>query len=100
MKKLPIGIQTFSKIIKDNCVYVDKTRHIAEIIESGEYFFLSRPRRFGKSLLVSTLSEIFSGNRNNWGHRNNWGQSKIKPNYQSFYQSFCCPVFLAKFILL
>jgi hypothetical protein len=63
MKKLPIGIQTFSKIIKDNCVYVDKTRHIAELIQSGEYFFLSRPRRFGKSLLISTLSEIFSGNQ-------------------------------------
>jgi hypothetical protein len=63
MKKLPIGIQTFSKIIKENCVYVDKTRHIANLIESGEYFFLSRPRRFGKSLLVSTLSEIFSGNK-------------------------------------
>ncbi|HIE01213.1 MAG TPA: hypothetical protein EYP59_13145, partial [Thiotrichaceae bacterium] len=63
MKKLPLGIQTFSKIIKDNCVYVDKTRHIAELIDSGEYFFLSRPRRFGKSLLVSTLSEIFSGNK-------------------------------------
>jgi len=63
MKKLPIGIQTFSKIIKDDCVYVDKTRHIAELIDSGEYFFLSRPRRFGKSLLVSTLSEIFSGNK-------------------------------------
>ena len=63
MKKLPIGIQTFSKIIKDNCVYVDKTRHIAELMESGDYFFLSRPRRFGKSLLVSTLSEIFSGNQ-------------------------------------
>jgi hypothetical protein len=63
MKKLPIGIQTFSKIIKDNCVYVDKTRHIAELIDSGTYFFLSRPRRFGKSLLVSTLSEIFSGNQ-------------------------------------
>ncbi|MDM8562792.1 AAA family ATPase [Candidatus Marithioploca araucensis] len=63
MKKLPIGIQTFSKIIKENCVYVDKTRHIANLIESGEYFFLSRPRRFGKSLLVSTLSEIFSGNQ-------------------------------------
>jgi len=63
MKKLPLGIQTFSKIIKENCVYVDKTRHIANLIESGEYFFLSRPRRFGKSLLVSTLSEIFSGNQ-------------------------------------
>ncbi len=63
MKKLPIGIQTFSKIIKGNYLYVDKTQQIAELIESGEYLFLSRPRRFGKSLLISTLSEIFSGNQ-------------------------------------
>ncbi len=64
MKRLPLGIQTFSKIIKDDSVYVDKTRHIAELIQSGGgYVFLSRPRRFGKSLLVSTLSEIFSGNQ-------------------------------------
>jgi len=63
MKKLPIGIQTFSKMILSNCLYVDKTRHIAELIQSGDYLFLSRPRRFGKSLLVSTLSEIFSGNQ-------------------------------------
>ncbi|MDM8560531.1 AAA family ATPase [Candidatus Parabeggiatoa sp. HSG14] len=63
MKKLPIGIQSFSKIIKDNCLYVDKTHHIAELIQSGDYIFLSRPRRFGKSLLVSTLYEIFSGNK-------------------------------------
>ena len=63
MKKLPIGIQTFPKIIKDDCVYVDKTYHIAQLIQSGDYFFLSRPRRFGKSLLVSTLAEIFSGHQ-------------------------------------
>ena len=63
MKKLPIGIQNFSKLIQDDCLYVDKTRHIAELIQSGDYFFLSRPRRFGKSLLVSTLFEIFSGNQ-------------------------------------
>ncbi len=63
MKKLPLGIQTFSKIIKDDCLYVDKTRHILELIQAGDYLFLSRPRRFGKSLLVSTLSEIFSGNQ-------------------------------------
>ncbi|MCP4700177.1 MAG: AAA family ATPase, partial [Gammaproteobacteria bacterium] len=63
MKKLPLGIQTFSKIIKNEGLYVDKTQLIAELIQSGEYFFLSRPRRFGKSLLVSTLSEIFSGNK-------------------------------------
>ncbi len=42
---------------------IDKTRHIAELIQSSGYFFLSRPRRFGKSLLVSTLSELFAGNQ-------------------------------------
>ncbi len=63
MKKLPLGLQTFRKLIKQDCVYVDKTRDILELIQSGTYFFLSRPRRFGKSLLVSTLYEIFSGNQ-------------------------------------
>jgi len=63
MKKLPIGIQNFSKLIKENCVYVDKTALIHQMITQGSYYFLSRPRRFGKSLLVSTLAEIFSGNK-------------------------------------
>jgi len=63
MKKLPIGIQTFSKIRKDNYLYVDKTPDIAELIESGQYLFLYRPRIFGKYLLISTLSEIFTGNK-------------------------------------
>lgn len=63
MKKLPIGIQTFKKIIRDNYLYIDKTREIVNLINNGEAFFLSRPRRFGKSLLVSTLKEIFSGNK-------------------------------------
>jgi len=63
MKKLPIGIQTFSKLIKDDCLYVDKTRNIADLMQAGDYLFLSRPRRFGKSLLVSTLLEIFAGNK-------------------------------------
>jgi hypothetical protein len=62
MKKLPIGIQTFSEIIKENYLYVDKTKEITELLQS-KYLFLSRPRRFGKSLLISTLSEIFSGNK-------------------------------------
>ena len=61
MKNLPIGIQTFSKIIHNDCVYVDKTRQIAELLQAGNYLFL--PRRFGKSLLISTLAEIFSGNK-------------------------------------
>ncbi len=63
MKKLPLGIQTFSEIITEDYLYVDKTREIYKLIDSGKYFFLSRPRRFGKSLLVSTLKEIFSGNQ-------------------------------------
>lgn len=63
MKKLPIGLQTFRKLIEDDYVYVDKTRHILELIRSGTYFFLARPRRFGKSLLISTLKELFSGQR-------------------------------------
>lgn len=64
MKKLPIGIQTFSKFIEQNLLYVDKTEIIYKLITSfPPYQFLSRPRRFGKSLLVSTLKEIYSGNR-------------------------------------
>ncbi len=62
MKKLPIGIQTFSKIIEDDCYYVDKTKIIAELAEKGSYYFLSRPRRFGKSLFLDTIKEAFEGN--------------------------------------
>lgn len=64
MKKLPIGIQTFKDIVNENYLYVDKTREIANLLSrGGKYYFLSRPRRFGKSLMVSTLKEIFSGNK-------------------------------------
>ena len=63
MQKLPIGIQTFNEIIDNNYLYIDKTEVFAKLLNSGKYFFLSRPRRFGKSLLVSTLKEIFRGNK-------------------------------------
>ncbi len=63
MKKLSIGIQTFSHLIEQNCVYVDKTALIYQLITQGSYYCLSRPRRFGKSLLVSTLAAIFSGKK-------------------------------------
>ncbi|MDR3063138.1 MAG: AAA family ATPase [Methanobrevibacter sp.] len=63
MQKLPVGIQTFSKIRENNYLYVDKTENIFNLIENGEAYFLSRPRRFGKSLLVSTLEELFSANK-------------------------------------
>ncbi len=63
MKKLPIGIQTFREIIEENYYYVDKTQFAYRLITSGKYYFLSRPRRFGKSLFLDTLAEIFSGNK-------------------------------------
>jgi len=59
---LPIGIQTFSILREEGCYYVDKTPLIRELIRSGRHYFLSRPRRFGKSLLVDTLQELFQGN--------------------------------------
>ncbi len=61
-KKLPIGIQTFREIREDNYYYVDKTGFAQQLIEQGKYFFLSRPRRFGKSLFLDTLAELFAGN--------------------------------------
>jgi hypothetical protein len=62
-KKLPIGIQTFAKLRQQNCYYVDKTPQILQLVEQGSYYFLSRPRRFGKSLLLDTIAELFEGNR-------------------------------------
>jgi len=63
LQRLPLGISTFSKIRNDGYLYVDKTEHAYNLITRGERYFLSRPRRFGKSLLVSTLEEILVGNR-------------------------------------
>ena len=63
VRELPVGIQTFSEIIKGGYVYADKTGYIADLAARGKYFFLSRPRRFGKSLFVDTLNEAFAGNR-------------------------------------
>ncbi|MEY2874891.1 MAG: hypothetical protein RLZZ373_2262, partial [Pseudomonadota bacterium] len=62
-KKLPVGIQTLAKLRDQGCYYVDKSGLAIDLIESGSYFFLSRPRRFGKSLLVDTFKELFEGNR-------------------------------------
>ncbi len=63
MKKLPIGISNLKKIITQNYIYVDKTKYVHDLVENGTYYFLSRPRRFGKSLFVDTLKECFEGNR-------------------------------------
>ncbi|MEI8171520.1 MAG: ATP-binding protein [Rhodoferax sp.] len=62
-RKLPIGIQTFREIIEEGYYYVDKTGFAVDLIEQGKYYFLSRPRRFGKSLLLDTLKDLFEGHQ-------------------------------------
>ena len=59
--KLPIGLQTFRKVREGGCYYVDKTPWIRRLVDEGEQYFLSRPRRFGKSLLLDTIKELFEG---------------------------------------
>ena len=64
LKLYPVGIQTFEEIIRRNLLYIDKTEYIYRMTHSsGKYFFLSRPRRFGKSLLVSTFKSYFEGKK-------------------------------------
>ena len=63
MKKIPIDVSDFRILRKDDYIYVDKTQYIYDLIANGRLYFLSRPRRFGKSLLIATLKEIFLGNR-------------------------------------
>ena len=62
-KIYPIGIQNFEKIRKDGYFYIDKTALIYKLVKTGSYYFLSRPRRFGKSLLLSTLEAYFKGRK-------------------------------------
>ena len=62
--KLPIGIQTFEEIRTDGNVYIDKTKYLVDMIDKGKIYFLARPRRFGKSLTVSTFDALFSGEKN------------------------------------
>ncbi len=80
MKKLPVGYSTLENIINDNCTYVDKSMFVKQLSDAGKYYFLSRPRRFGKSLFLDTLKQAFLGNKdvfkglyleNNW----NWDET-------------------------
>jgi hypothetical protein len=61
MKQLPIGRQDFATLRKDNCLYVDKTKPIHQLLTTGKTYFLSRPRRFGKSMTISTIKAIYEG---------------------------------------
>lgn len=61
--KYPIGIQTFSRIRENGYVYIDKTALIHQLVSRGSIYFLSRPRRFGKSLMISTLEAYYEGRK-------------------------------------
>ena len=60
-RRLPIGIQTFREIREQDCYYVDKTAYVRRLLDEGKHYFLSRPRRFGKSLFLDTCKELFEG---------------------------------------
>lgn len=82
LKKLPIGLSSFEKIVDEDYLYVDKTKIIANLCGNGGYFFLSRPRRFGKTLLLDTLEQAFSGKKelfNGLYLENNWDWDKQYP---------------------
>jgi len=82
MKELPIGIQSFRKIIEGDFLYVDKTKYIHRLLTGGGYYFLARPRRFGKSLTLSTIKEIYLGSaslfKGLWIEKN-WDWNTQKP---------------------
>jgi predicted AAA-ATPase/PD-(D/E)XK nuclease superfamily protein len=82
LKKLPINISSFKRMVEGNYIYVDKTRIIYDILEREKFLFLSRPRRFGKSLLVSTFVELFNGNRELF--KNLWISTKAKYDWQQY----------------
>ena len=63
IRKYPVGIQNFEDLRKAGYCYVDKTALVYRLVEDGKYYFLSRPRRFGKSLLLSTLEAYFEGKK-------------------------------------
>ncbi|MEM7496126.1 MAG: AAA family ATPase, partial [Myxococcota bacterium] len=84
-KPLPVGLQEFRDLIQEGCVYVDKTRNIHELLSAPKCpYFLARPRRFGKSLLISTLEALFQGKqelfKGLWiGKEGRWDWSKKHP---------------------
>ena len=82
LKKYPIGIQTFSEIVTEGYYYVDKTPWVHKMATEGKYYFLSRPRRFGKSLFLDTLRQAFLGNQEYFQGlflENHWDWSKKYP---------------------
>ena len=96
MKNLPIGIQSLEQLRDKNCIYVDKTQLVHQLVTTGSYYFLSRPRRFGKSLLISTLKCLYLSKKDLFEGlwiEDKWDWSKTSPvihlsfdaiNYQAY----------------
>ena len=82
LKKLPIGLSSLDNILNDGYIYIDKTRFVAKLVNSGKYYFFSRPRRFGKTLFLDTLKQAFLGNKelfNGLDLENQWDWSSQYP---------------------
>ena len=82
MKNLPIAIQTFSELRSRDCVYVDKTEHIHRLLTTSKAYFFSRPRRFGKSMTLSTIKSIYKGEKHYFDGlwiENNWDWTRRNP---------------------
>ena len=92
MRKLPIGIQTFEEIRKENYLYVDKTAMVYQLANVGKPYFLSRPRRFGKSLLISTFEAYFQGRKDLATGEHN---STSVPSSERTYATICPQGFCA-----
>ena len=75
MKQLPIGISTLAEVRAKNYAFVDKTKHVYNLVNTNKYYFLSRPRRFGKSLFLDTIKQAFLGRKDLFAGlylENNW----------------------------
>ncbi|MBF5059281.1 ATP-binding protein [Candidatus Neptunochlamydia vexilliferae] len=88
MKKLPIGVQSIREILEEDQVYVDKTMFAKELITTGKHYFISRPRRFGKSLFLNTLEEILSGNKESFKGCKIYGSGYDWRKYPVLYLDF------------
>ncbi len=82
LQKLPIGLSSLPEIINNNYIYVDKSKFVYDLVNNGKYYFLSRPRRFGKTLFLDTIKQAFLGNKavfNGLYLENNWDWDKTNP---------------------
>lgn len=86
--RYPIGEQSFREIIRNGYVYVDKTMYIHKLVNENKYYFLSRPRRFGKSLLVTTMEQYFKEGIEKMGRHNGWSYDETVQELKKHYDGY------------